>query len=410
VTRGSTSVDVIVVGAGPAGSTLAFRLAQLGLHVSLLDRARFPRDKPCAEYLNHGATRILGDMGVVSRLMSAGAVSLSGMNIRSPNGTWIRGEFVGKVAGRVVGHALSLRRVVLDEILVELAKSAGVDVQEHAHVTDVIRDSSGRVTGVRVRDRQGGSRDLNALLVVAADGLNSTVARRLSLTRRSRLLRRVAFVGHFTGVSGIGSAGEMHVERNGFMGLAHVGGGESTAALVVPQERAREASGNVDAFFHDWINRCEQLAPRYAGARLTGRVRAVGPFASHARRAWVPGAALVGDAAEYLDPFTGEGIWSALRGAELLAPWANEAARAAEAGNVRDADAPLKRYASARHAEFRGRRALERVIATVVARPALMNRAAEWLAAAPEDANLLVAVTGAELPAGRVFGLLSRGG
>lgn len=393
--------DVIIVGAGPAGSSLALRLARNGIRVALLDRAGFPRDKPCAEYLNHDATRLLAETGALPRLLAAGAASLAGMHIRAPNGTWIRGTFDRRDGGQV--HALSVRRLVLDATLLDMARAAGAFVHERSLVSDVLHDRSGRVAGVRVRSADGTSREMRAPLTVAADGLRSTVARRLSLVRRSRHPRRMAFVGHYTDVLDVGNSGEMHVESDGFMGLADSGNGETVAALVVPHASARSAAGDTSSFLQAWIARHPHLAERFSRARLTGGVRAVGPFATHVHRVWHPGAALIGDAAGYFDPFTGEGIRNALLGAKLLAPRMVAALEATDRGDLRSADASLAEYAAEYRAELGARRVLERIIAAVVARPRLMNHVAASLAARQQDANLLVAVTGAARPASDVL-------
>ncbi len=127
---------------------------------------------------------------------------------------------------------------------------------------------------------------------------------------------------------------------------------------------------------------------------------ATGPFASHARRAWAPGAALVGDAADFFDPFTGEGIYAALRGGELLAPFALAALGAATA---RDADRALAGYESARRAEFRGKWLVERLIGTAVGFAPAINHFARTLEARKDMADLLVGVTGDFVPAREVL-------
>src|SRR6185437_8190195 len=109
---------------------------------------------------------------------------------------------------------------------------------------------------------------------------------------------------------------EMHVEPDGFVGIADVGNGLTTVALVVPSSRAKELSANRVDFLERWIRSRSHLAPRFAHAERVTPVVATGPFASHARRAWSRGVALVGDAADFFDPFTGQGIYSALRGGE----------------------------------------------------------------------------------------------
>src|SRR5207237_4263889 len=109
----------------------------------------------------------------------------------------------------------------------------------------------------------------------------------------------------YEGVTGVDTHGEMHVEEDGYVGIADVGHGLTTVALVVPTRRAREVSRDKAAFLQRWLGGHAHLAARFASARRASPVVAVGPFASHARRAWAPGVALVGDAADFFDPFTG---------------------------------------------------------------------------------------------------------
>lgn len=389
--------DVIVVGAGPAGTSTAHALARVGARVLLLDRARFPRPKPCAEFLSPQCARILEDMGALDALERAGAARLGGMVVRAPNGALIRGRYVaqrGHVPERPYG--LSVRREVLDALLVERARDAGVDVREEMHVVGLERDADGRVRGVRVRARHGGEASARAALVVGADGLHSVVARRLGLARTARWPRRIALVTHYRGVAGIGTEGEMHVERDGFVGIADVGEGTTTVALVVPGVRGPELARDRAAFLDRWLAAHPQLAPRFADAVSVSPVRAVGPFASHARRAWASGAALVGDAADFFDPFTGQGIHAALRGGELLA---GHAAAALAAPDESTADAALARYDAARRAEFAGKWRLERIIGAVVGFAPAMNRAARALASRADLADLLVGATGDYVPA-----------
>ena len=134
-------------------------------------------------------------------------------------------------------------------------------------------------------------------------------------------------------------------------------------------------------------------------------MRATGPFASQARRAHAPGAALVGDAADFFDPFTGEGMYSALRGGELLAPFAAEAARSLDGvhPDERRATRALAAYDAARRREFRGKWTVERLIGLSVAHPALINRAARALSRRRDLADLLVGVAGDIVPPAAVL-------
>ena len=402
MTLNRRDIDVLVVGAGPAGSSAAWHLAREGAHVMVLDRAKFPREKPCAEYLSPEASRILSAMGALEACEAAGAAHLAGMVIRASNGARIRGEFAAAHGFRAFrDRGLALRRPVLDSILLERARTAGAEVREGEQVISVLRDSRGAVCGARVRGGEGEERDIRARLVIGADGLRSTIARRIGVARHALGPRRLAFIGHYRDVEGMTDYGEMHVDREGYAGFADVGHGLTNVAVVVPRASVRgHVSGNPGAFLERWIAARPHLAARMAKAERATTVRVTGPFAMHASRAWGRGVALVGDAADFFDPFTGEGIYAALRGGELLAPYALELLAA---DCPRDADAALREYDRARRRAFRGKWAIERLVALAVGVPALLDRAASTLEASPAMANLFVGVAGDFVPAREVL-------
>ena len=392
--------QAIIVGGGPAGSSTAFFLARMGLDVLVLDKARFPRDKTCSEYLSPQASRILETMGALPAIEASGAAQLAGMRVHAPNGATIHGEFAADHGFR--GHrdrGLAVRRTILDAILLDRARHAGARVAEESRVIDVTRDETGRVTGV-ITAGESKPVILRASLVVGADGLRSIVGRRLGLIRRSGWPRRIALVTHYSGVDNVPDFGEMHVDRDGYCGIAPVGNGLVNVAVVVPVSKAAEVAVDRTEFLEDWIATRPKLAAMFSHAERVGPVRATGPFATSARRAWAPGAALVGDAAEFFDPFTGEGIYSALRGGELLAA---SAADASKASSGIASDAALHRYETARRREFSGKWTVERMIGTAVAFPALINRAANVLSVRRDMADLLVGVVGDFVPARQVL-------
>lgn len=391
--------QVIVVGGGPAGTASAFFLANAGVDVLLVDRARFPRDKVCAEYLSPECSRILDRMGALHAAEATGAAHLAGMRVRAPNGAIIHGEFAANHGFRGFrDRGLAVRRTVLDNILLDRARQAGVRVMEQSRVTDVVR-TGGRMTGVNVL-QEGTTRTLSANLVIGADGLRSVVARRLGLHRSSRWPRRVALVSHYENVGGMAAFGEMFVERDGYFGLADVGNGVTNVAVVVPVSRAAEIAVDRTDFLEQWIAERPHLSERFRMAQRIEPVRATGPFASFARRAWLPGAALVGDAADFFDPFTGEGIYAALRGGELLAEATSEALASSSA---EDLDKGLSAYETGRKRAFGGKWKVERLVGSVIASPRLFNRIALTLQKRRDLADLLVGVAGDFVPAREVL-------
>ena len=397
----SRADDVLVVGGGPAGAFTAWALARAGVNVRLLDRAHFPRDKPCSEYLSPEASRLLDAMGALHSIESAGAAQLSGMRVRSPNGDVMQGDFAAGHGYRAYrDRGLALRRTVLDAILLDRARSAGARVEEGVQVIDLLRDARGKVRGVLARHDGVARAELPARLVIGADGLRSVVASRLGLVRRARLPRRIALVAHFHGVKGMSSYGEMHVSSDGYLGLAPVGRGLTNVAVVVPAKLMRDWSGNPLSLLEYRIARDPALRARFGGAVREAPVRVTGPFASRARRSWAPGAALVGDAADFFDPFTGEGIFAALRGGEMLAPFIVAALESTSEGA---ASAALQSYDEERRRAFAGKWLVEKLVGMAVGAPLIMNGAVRAMRRRKALADLLVGVAGDFVPPSAVL-------
>jgi flavin-dependent dehydrogenase len=388
--------DVLVVGAGPAGSATALLLASAGRSVVLVDRASFPRDKACSEYMSPEAVRILDRLGVVGALEEAGAVPLAGTSVTAARGARLHGRFA------LAGHrpfrptGLSVSRRILDHRLLAAARDAGACVLERTAVETLLYDAGG-VAGAVVRTPGGDRAAIRARLTVGADGLRSVVGRRLG-RRRQGGLRRVAFVAHVDGVEGMGDSAEMFVGRRGYLGLNPIGGGRTNVALVVPAGRAVAARGRADDFFFDALSDFPGVSERAGRGTLAREVLATGPFAAWSGRVVADGAALVGDAADFFDPFTGEGIYSALRGAELLA----ETAGPALARRDRVTAATLAPYRRARRRAFGGKWAVERLIGYGMNFPALFDRAVGRLGRRGM-AHTLIGVTGDFVPARAVL-------
>jgi len=376
--RVSARWDVIVVGAGPAGSATARLLAKAGARVLLLDRARFPREKPCSEYLSPESTRVLERLGaeVLDAVAAAAPARLTGMKVVAPSGTG--------VVGRFDTFSFALPRTTFDSVLRDAAEAAGAEVRESVKVEELVYEG-GAVGGVVARATGNGKREtIRARVVVGADGLRSVVARRLGKVIRTAPYR-VAFTAHVADACDVDDLGEMHVGRPGYVGLGPIGAGVTTVALVLPLAEARRGER-----FFDELNRFPGVRGRFDPKRIVRRVLATGPFARWSRRPAANGALLVGDAADFFDPFTGQGIYSALRGAELAA---------AAIVDTLATGASLQRYARARRREFAGKWLLERLIGVAVGWPALIERVVGRLIRRPELADLLVRATGNCIPA-----------
>ena len=378
-----------MVGGGPAGTAAAVFLRQAGHEVLLVDEARFPRDKVCGEGVSPEAWRLLARMGADGAVRALRPRAVRGMKLTSPDGTAFAGEYAG---ARSPGFAV--RRWCLDRALLECARAAGVEVREGVRARDVVRPD-GVVRGV-VLEGMDAPEPVAARLVVAADGRRSVIARRLGLLREHRRLRKFAVRGYWKGVEGLTDHGEMHVTRGGYCGIAPLGVDEANITFVLDQAEMRPAGGGLAAFYLRTLERWPRIRARLDRACLTSPPRAIGPLALEARRVSAPGALLVGDAAGFYDPFTGEGVTLALRGAELAAEVAHRA--------LANGSTDLRLYDRLRDDATRDKFRLNRLLQRIVAWPALANAVARRLARRPDLADRLVGIAGDFVPARTALG------
>jgi 2-polyprenyl-6-methoxyphenol hydroxylase-like FAD-dependent oxidoreductase len=388
------SDDVVIAGGGPAGSATALRLARAGVAVRVIERSPFPRRKVCGEYLSGGAVDALDRLGLLDAV-SARAAPLRGVRL-IPAGA-------PPVALSFARPALACAREVLDALLLEAAAAAGA-VVEHARVEELVFDG-GQCRGVRVRTSDGVLETRRARVVAGADGIGSVVARKLGLTKPSRRGGRYAVGGHYAGFGALGGQVEMYVGDGAYFALNPLSDNRANVMVVVPKQRLARWSRDVDSGVGAAAAALARGVRSFDGASRLGPRVSVGPLAHDVRRATAAGALLIGDAAGFVDPFTGQGVFLALTGAERAAG-AVLAGLAEPAG----AEAAFAAYARWRADDLAWRRRLCATVALLVDVPPLARRAAQRLGRFPETAALLMDALAGAIPPQRAFrpGVLGR--
>ena len=350
----------------------------------LLDRAAFPRDKACGEYLTPGAVQVLrDDIGVLPALREQGAAVLTEETVVPHHYPAFSGAT----------EALACPRVVTDRVLRDAAEAAGAEVREGFHVRQILR-SSGGFCGVAGKDASGEARTIRAKVVVGADGAHSLLAREMGVVRPMPRLQKLALVTHYRmGRSGPGVT--MHLPLDGTEACCGVGAacgpeGTRNINIVVPQSEAPRMAGRRQAYFEERLRRSFPLVWEEVQLGVqVGPLRSVGCFGHHSRRAAEDGAVLVGDAATFIHPFTGEGVYFALCGAMLAA---DAVSGALERGDV--SRHSLRSYDTARRAELLPRYRLCDLVQRVAHSPAGLGWAAERLRRSGPLTDLLLRAIG----------------
>lgn len=378
--------DVIVVGGGPAGSVSAMLLARAGFHVELLDRRVFPRAKACGDCLSPGANRVLQRLGIWERVLAKNPARLQGWSLAYDTTAFACG-FAQATQDNESQTGLAISRDRLDHALLDAARDAGVVIRTESRVRELIHDG-GRVVGIR-GDSNPGPFSLHAPFVIGADGLRSKVARELRAHRRMPHLRKHSFTVHVRGVPEIGRHGEMHLIDGACLGIAAVEDSDDPLCNVTlvlnSRSRVRERGSHrtMRAGLAMFAQRDLSHLVRDDVEILTS-----GPFDWPTRQIVFSGAALVGDAAGYYDPFTGQGIYQALASAELIAEHVDAALR-----DRHNEQRHLRSYAQRQRALTRPARRVQYLIEQICARPRIGRHTFRTLARESHVAAQLISVT-----------------
>jgi menaquinone-9 beta-reductase len=297
--------DVLIVGGGVAGSSLAIMLGRSGFAVHLFEKALFPREKPCGEGLMPAGVAVLQRWGLDELV---GGCHFYGVRFYFAQGSTTR---KGYKTFRFQSPGLGQRRKALDQALISCAASTpGVQVHTGVRVDGLITER-GTVKGLRVNGQE-----YLAPLVVAADGAQSTIRKQLELDHGVKH-DRFGVRAHFRLADAKAQVPwvEMFIGNDIEIYSTPLPNRELSVALLAKVGTLR---GNTGAEFHSLCHSFPALADRLEGAEQITRLMGATPISGNTRYGATPGAVLLGDAAGYADPVTGTGMTQALITAELL--------------------------------------------------------------------------------------------
>jgi len=355
--------DVIVVGAGPGGSSAAHHLAQSGLDVLLLEKSSFPREKVCGDGLTPRAVKSLVRLGIDTSEAN-GFIRNRGLRII---GGGMRLELPWPELSTYPDFGLVRPRLDFDELIVRAAQQAGARLQEATTVTGPVLDQSDRVVGVTARTADG-PQTYRAPLVIAADGSSARLALSLGVQKRDDRPMGVAVRRYFTSPRTDDDMLESWLELRGSDGSLLPGYGWVFGLGILNTTNAWQKT-DYKKLLKDWTGAMPEQW-QFTDEHATGPVRGGAlPMGFSRTPHYTRGVLLVGDAGGAVNPFNGEGIPYAMESGLLAA---EHAAQALARPDGPQRELALQGYPQAMKQEYGGYYTLGRVFVTMIGNPHVM--------------------------------------
>jgi flavin-dependent dehydrogenase len=306
--------DVIIAGAGPAGSSAAIHLARGCRRVLLVEQKKFPRAKLCGEFISPECRRHFETLGVAGAMTNSDPASITETVFYSSRGHYVTipSSWFGEPA------ALGLSRAVMDDVLLKRARECGVEVIEGATITEPILDRN-IVRGVKFKIN-GDEHQHTAPLTIDATGRARILTRKLHAGETRSKAKLIAFKVHLRNTRVAPGACEIYFYRDGYGGLSSVEGDISNLCFITSAEQVKRYHSNPDLVMREAVMKNQRAAHTLAHAQPESEwLSASWERFGRQQPSPAKGLLAIGDSAAFIDPFTGSGMLMAFESGELAA-------------------------------------------------------------------------------------------
>ncbi len=338
-----TTADVVIIGAGPAGSAAAALLAEQGHRVVVLEREKFPRYH-IGESLLPFTYQPLHRLGLIEKMRGSAFVKKYSVQFVSPSGRASQPfYFYNRYDRETIAQTWQVLRSEFDQMLVDHARAKGAEVLEETTVTALLQDG-GRVVGVRTQNGAGEAAEYRAPITIDCSGKEAFTAVRQGWRMRDPYLNKIAVWTYYQGAKRDAGIDEgtttvaMVPEKGWFWWIPQHNDMVSVGVVAEGKYLTRDGVKSPEAIFQREIEENLWVKDHLAGGRQVGQYFVTSEYTHHARHCYTEGLLLAGDAFCFLDPVFSSGVMLALKSGVLAADTVHAALAAGDFSPARFAD------------------------------------------------------------------------
>ena len=319
----STDFDVIVIGAGPAGSTTAALLAEKGHRVLVLEKEKFPRYH-VGESMMPFCWHTLDRLGLVAKMVEIGFQQKHSVQFVTTDGIISKPFYFFEHDEHPSAVTWQVERMEFDQMIVEKARESGAEVREQHRVLDLIRDAEGKVVGVTAEDHEGARHDLRARVVVDASGRDCLVSSKSRWRKRDPELNKIAIWTYFEGAMrdpglDAGSTTVAYVPEKGWFWYIQMRNNRISVGIVAERDYLYRETRDPAEIMAREIGENEWIKEHLSVGQQVGEYWVTGEYSYRSNYCASDGVLLVGDAFAFLDPVFSSGVFLALKSGEIAA-------------------------------------------------------------------------------------------